>query len=253
MIINRLAVKAQAKEIIRNSKPKVLYVGAVYFVFSLVISLLVSKLYNISASDLYNYMAAVFDGNYNATAAYSERIYDALMSPAANIISIALAIASTLVGAGFIIFLLNSIRGTEPSIGNLLDGFAHFGKIIWLNILMFIFVWLWSILLVIPGIIAAYRYSMAIYILIDNPQMSALDCIRESKRMTSGYKGQLFMLELSFFGWVLLTTLPYVGYIVQLWTLPYMSMTSALYYEHLRGATPQVVFQATETRPPWEG
>jgi uncharacterized membrane protein len=92
---------------------------------------------------------------------------------------------------------------------------------------------LWSCLLFIPGIIAAYRYSQAIYILVDDPTKSPMQCLRESKHMMRGHKMELFKLNMSFFGWYLLGALPTLGYALQVWTLPYMSLTYALYYERL--------------------
>ncbi len=81
---------------------------------------------------------------------------------------------------------------------------------IWLRclglvLLMGIFIFLWSLLLVVPGIIAAYRYSMAPYLMAENPNIDALEAIRRSKEMMDGNKGRLFCLHLSFIGWILLS------------------------------------------------
>ena len=102
-----------------------------------------------------------------------------------------------------------------------------------LNILIAVFTILWSLLFLIPGIIAAYSYSQAIYILVDDPSKSPLQCLRESKAMMRGHKMELFKLQWSFFGWYLLASLPTFGYAVQVWTVPYISMSYALYYEQL--------------------
>ena len=131
-----------------------------------------------------------------------------------------------------------------------------FGRIILLNILTNLFVMLWSLLFVIPGLIAIYRYRMALYLLLDHPEMSVMQCIRQSKQMMKGHKGELFVMDLSFLGWAILATIPVIGYAVQVWTTPYISMSYVLYYEALRGAEP--VNDAgnggtwRET-PPWEG
>ena len=86
----------------------------------------------------------------------------------------------------------------------------------------------------IPGIIAAYRYSFAVYVMIDHPEMSAMDCLRESKRLTTGYKRQLFLLDLSFIFWFLLTMIPIIGYVAQVYVTPYMESARVLYYEQIR-------------------
>ena len=88
-----------------------------------------------------------------------------------------------------------------------------------------------------PGIIAAYRYRQAIYLLIDHPEMSVMDCIRESKRMMAGHKWELFVLDLSFIGWGFLSSLAMIGWLVRIYTTPYFGLTYALYYEALCGRT----------------
>lgn len=94
---------------------------------------------------------------------------------------------------------------------------------------------LFAAVLMIAGcileIIAAYRYSMCFFILLDAPDKSAFQCLRESGDMTRGYKGKLFVLDLSFLGWMLLSSVPFVI----LYTLPYMLVTQANYYRVLSG------------------
>ena len=111
-----------------------------------------------------------------------------------------------------------------------MDGFQHFLKIIGLNIVSGIFVFLWSLLFVIPGIVASYRYRQALYLLLDHPEMGIMECIRESKRLMRGHKAELFVLDLSFIGWALLAIIPFVS----VYTLPYAESAYALYYDHLR-------------------
>ena len=132
------------------------------------------------------------------------------------------------------LFVMNSVRRSQPAIGNLLDGFGMFPRVLFLIILQIVLIFLWSLLLVIPGIIAAYRYSFAVYVMIDHPEMSAMDCLRESKRLTTGYKRQLFLLDLSFIFWFILTMIPVVGYIAQVYVTPYMESAKVLYYEQIR-------------------
>ncbi|XID91971.1 DUF975 family protein [Paenibacillaceae bacterium WGS1546] len=88
--------------------------------------------------------------------------------------------------------------------GTLFSGFSDFFKPFLLYLLLIVFVSLWSLLFVIPGIIAAFRYSQAYYILIDNTGIGPLEAIRRSKAMMVGHKGRFFMLYLSFIGWALL-------------------------------------------------
>ena len=100
-----------------------------------------------------------------------------------------------------------------------------------LGILINIFVFLWSLLLFIPGIVKYYSYSMAYFIKLENPQMNANDCITKSRILMEGNKMRLFMLDLSFIGWFFLSLLT-LG-IGSLWLTPYMQTAHAEFYKDL--------------------
>ena len=84
---------------------------------------------------------------------------------------------------------------------SLFDAFPFAGKVILLSIVEGVFIFLWSMLFVIPGIIAAYRYSFAMLNLCENPELGVMEALNLSKRQTNGYKMQLFLLQLSFIGY----------------------------------------------------
>lgn len=115
---------------------------------------------------------------------------------------------SAVLGAGFVLYCLAIRRGERAEFLTLFDGFSMVGKLITLNIVIFFFVFLWSLLFVIPGFIAAYRYRFALYNLYENPQLGVLEALEMSKRQTLGYKAQLFTLDLSYIGWSILANLP---------------------------------------------
>lgn len=234
MNFDRPALKSRAKELIRTSKPSVLTVALVYLLLGIIINMLSTRLMGlgISQSEAASYMNYAMEGNYEAALNLIDRMQPPGM---AHLIDFLLTVVRSVIEVGFIIFLLNTIRATQPCFGNLLDGFGFIVKIIFLNFLTALFILLWSFLLVIPGIIAAYRYSQAIYILADDPTKPVMQCIRESNQLMRGHKMELFKLNLSFFGWMLLAALPTIGYAVQVWTVPYTAMTYALYYEQLSG------------------
>lgn len=99
-------------------------------------------------------------------------------------------------------------------------------------ILTTVYTWLWSLLLIIPGIIKAYSYSMTYYVLEDNPELSNNAAIEESMRMMDGHKWELFWLHLTFIGWALLCILTLcIGFI---WLIPYMQTAQAAFYENLK-------------------
>ncbi|MEF9972208.1 MAG: DUF975 family protein, partial [Oscillospiraceae bacterium] len=148
----------------------------------------------------------------------------------ARLLDLAISLMVMMLSTGFTIFCLNTCNGVKASFGNLFDGFAIFFKVLWLEILIYFFTLLWTFLLIIPGIVAGYRYRMALFIMIENPQMSALECINASKSMMQGHKGELFVLDLSFVGWQMLTIIPFVS----LWVTPYLNITLTHYYLALR-------------------
>ena len=126
---------------------------------------------------------------------------------------------------------LKVVRGKNIEFNDLFTGFKSFSRAFLLALLKEIFIMLWSLLFIIPGIIKTYSYSMAYYILIDNPQMSANEAIKKSNELMNGNKWRLFCLELSFIGWDLLSVLT-VG-ILQYWITPYKETAYAAFYEEI--------------------
>lgn len=105
------------------------------------------------------------------------------------------------------------------------------------NLLITIFTFLWSLLLLIPGIIKAFSYSQANYIIKDmaeaGTEIGATDAITASRELMRGHKFDYFVLQLSFLGWALLATLTLgIGY---LWLMPYMAATNAAFYRSIAG------------------
>jgi uncharacterized membrane protein len=119
-------------------------------------------------------------------------------------------------------------QNVGPFVGDIWKGFNLFGKALWLTIITGFFTFLWSLLFIIPGIVKGYAYMMAPYILADNPNMTAREALSESKRLTDGHKGELFVLMLSFIGWLLLVPLT-LG-LIMIWLAPYTNATLANYY-----------------------
>lgn len=139
---------------------------------------------------------------------------------------------SSALGIGVVSIYLKLSHGESFEVGDVFEGCHIMGKAIWLQILKNIFVMLWSLLLVVPGIIKAYSYSMATYILAENPNMSANDAIKESMRIMDGHKMDLFILQLSFIGWEILTSLTFG--ILGIYTIPYVSATMANFYNSIK-------------------
>lgn len=99
-------------------------------------------------------------------------------------------------------------------------------------VMMNLFIALWSLLLIIPGIVKSFSYAMMPYILMDHPEMGWREAIKESKIMMKGHKGDLFVLYLSFLLWILLCCITFG--IAILYVGPYMEMTMANFYRSLK-------------------
>ena len=141
-------------------------------------------------------------------------------------------IVGTPLTLGLTMIFLGLTRDESPEINTLFSGFSYMGPAILLNIMIAVFTCLWSLLFVIPGIIKAISYSMAYFVLADNPELSAKEALDESKRITSGHIGDLFVLYLSFIPWVLLGAIT-CG-LALIYVVPYMQTTMANYYLELK-------------------
>ncbi|MDR0600823.1 MAG: DUF975 family protein [Treponema sp.] len=129
-------------------------------------------------------------------------------------------------------YFVRRVRGEQVNVGDLFDGFDRFGAAFLLYLLRGIFIFLWTLLLIIPGIVKIFSYSMAFYILGDNPGMNGCESITASRKMMNGHKGRLFGLYFSFIGWILLGILTLgIGF---LWIFPYMLQAEANFYEELK-------------------
>ena len=134
---------------------------------------------------------------------------------------------------GYDRFNLHLVDRQEAKFGDLFSAFDIFGQAFWLRLRMLLQIIGWTLLLIVPGIIAALRYSMASYIMAEYPGISAGEAIERSKAMMDGHKKELFLLELSFIGWILLSALT-LG-ILSLWVTPYLQATTAVFYRKLAG------------------
>lgn len=131
-------------------------------------------------------------------------------------------------------FLDNSKE--EAKMDRVINGFKNgYKRNVWAMFLKGLYVFLWSCLLIVPGIIKSIAYSMVPYILADEPYITAKEALKKSQAMTKGHKGELFMLDLSFFGWFFLTALTF-GVLGVFYVNPYYNGTQAEAYRALKDA-----------------
>lgn len=134
---------------------------------------------------------------------------------------------------GMALFSLHLARNKEASISQIFYGFSDFIRGLVAYLLMCLFILLWSVLLIIPGIIALLSYSQVFFILSEDKSISARDAIRKSKTIMYGHKKQLFFLGLRFFGWFILSILTLgIGF---LWFMPYINVTMAMFHDEITG------------------
>lgn len=129
-------------------------------------------------------------------------------------------------------FLSFKRTGVDVKIGDMFVGFNDYGRVFVTILLQTLYIVLWSLLLVVPGIIKAISYSQTIYILKDNPELKFNGAIERSMAMMEGHKMEAFLLGISFIGWLLLGVLT-LG-IGMLWVTPYMNTAYAHFYDYVK-------------------
>ena len=122
--------------------------------------------------------------------------------------------------------------GEAVKIEQLFDGFKDYSRVVLTGLLQGIYIFLWTLLLIVPGIIKSLSYSQTNYILKDYPELKNNAAIELSMAMMKGRKFDYFCLILSFIGWILLGILTLgIGF---LWISPYIATASAHFYEHVK-------------------
>lgn len=149
------------------------------------------------------------------------------------IIGVLYFILGSVIAVGYARFNLNLVDRAEGSFENLFAYFNYWKTTAAARILQRIYILLWSLLLVIPGIIASFSYAMTEYILAEHPELSASEAISRSKQMMEGNKWRLFCLQFSFIGWNILCAFT-LG-IGNLWLTPYKQAAIAAFYREVSG------------------
>ena len=154
------------------------------------------ELYSMNMGYSYNVGVDSYSTVYNSMPAYSplSGIYSLLVTGAMDL--------------GLTLFFLAMFRRQIVGIGDVFLGFERYGKALGLFLFQGLFIVLWSLLFIVPGIIAAIRYSQAFFILADDPNKGIRQCMDESKMMMRGNKAKYFCLSLSFIGWAILASIP---------------------------------------------
>lgn len=138
------------------------------------------------------------------------------------------AIVAAPLGIGNLKAYINLAKGKKVDVGEIFEHFDITFRVVWLNILVSVFITLWSLLFFIPGFVKSLSYSAAPYILAVNPDITANEAIARSMRLMNGHKMELFILQISFFFWHVLTAITFG--IAGLYVGPYVNATTTNFY-----------------------
>ena len=159
---------------------------------------------------------------------------NALTSESLSTLSVLLTLLALPLSWGLTVSLLRNHREESVDLENLFDGFrgGRYTRVFCALFLVNLFTFLWTLLLIIPGIIKAFSYALTPYILLDEPELTARQAITRSCEIMQGRRWKLFCLYLSFIGWGILSLLTFgIGF---LWLAPYMNASIAAFYEDAR-------------------
>ena len=225
-------LKAGARRLMFDNAPKLFFISLLYVFIVTVISGLVFRLPG--TINLQHINERLLSGELPGL-----NIIYTNFRPFGVVLALLLSLLQPVIDAGFMSYCLKINRKKNGDYKDVFNGFLFFLKVLTIFLISTFFIFLWSLLFVFPGIAAHYRYRQAYYILLDDPEKSALQCLTESKRMMHGRKLDLFILDLTFIGWyvldilsVLLIPVPFAIPVVSVWLSPYIGISRAAFYEN---------------------
>lgn len=155
------------------------------------------------------------------------------ISIAVILMAVVYFVLGSIVGVGYARFNLNLVDGGFPSFGCLFDYLYDWKTTAAARLLRSLYILLWSLLLIVPGILAYYNYAMTDFILAEYPELTAGEAIARSRELMYGNRWRLFCLNLSFLGWDILCAVT-LG-IGTLWLRPYKQAANAAFYREISG------------------
>jgi len=229
-------LKTRARFLIMENAPKIFAVSLVFVILFSISSELQVRLSGLS--NLYGrYMERVAAGSPHSL----EMLFSFISAPGTGAAAL-LMLLIVVFRFGFRSYCLKTVRSVSAGVREIFSGFLFFGKVLLILAISTALTALWSLLFFFPAIAAYYRYRLAYYILLDDPGKSAMQCIRESKLLMSGNKLDLFLIDLSFFGWyaasmvlsiILSLLIPFSFPILYIWISPYAGLTRAEFYDRM--------------------
>lgn len=261
-MINRAEIKREAKSIMRGAKVSPVLMGALVLAISVILDRIISLVeYGTLFPDLriFEYISYLATADPMAMLNMTQEELMAMAGLASSstayslFFSILVSLFMTILYGGFYLYCMGIRQGREMPVSTLMDGLSLAGKLIWCSILTWVKIFLWSLLFVFPGIIAAYRYRFATYNLLADSSLSVGEAIRLSCQQTRGMKFDLFVLDLSFIGWDILAS--FTMGLLNIWLMPYKTVADLAYFEEGQrriGRSPYGNDVGDGSRPTWE-
>lgn len=200
--INRMVLKGRSKEWMRTAVPAAWKVALVYLLATSLVSEVIQAFLPLQGAmtEVENALRAE---NIVLAQQIIANVFRGPWGVMVIFITVLLELYTTIVNYGYVGYSLRVVRSQETGYGELFSRFYMAGKIILAEVLTYLFVFLWSLLFIIPGVIATYRYAMVPYILLDDPDCSVMEAFRRSKLLMRGRKWEFFVLQMSFFLWLM--------------------------------------------------
>ena len=227
MMINRVELKGEAKNILRSAQVSP-YLMALLF---LVLRVVLEGLRGYVSGDFITYINNIVPG----FPIPDILIHDEFDPKVVIFIVVMAWLLSSVLNAGWSLYHLGIRKGEKMGFGTLFDGFSFVGKLILTSLAVNALVTLGTTLFIIPGVIISYMYRYAVYNLCENPDISVLQAMRMSAHQTRGFKMQLFVLDWSFLGWQVVSAFTFG--IAAIWVLPYAEQTNVGYFQELKRAS----------------
>lgn len=228
MIKTSKNIKLEARTIIRANQTKVLLHALGYIVITYVLSMLYSELSGYSTY-VQNYVDMIQSGREITIIEFPK------VKPAAQFLSVLIFFMNIVIAGGYNGYCLMRARGMDAGIRDIMPQGRFMLKILGINIFSGILSAIGCMFFLIPGLVLAYRYRLAIYVMFDHPEYSAVQCMRESGNMMKGNKWRLFKLDLSFIGWIIADQFITVMFVpvLSIWIQPYRGISNAIFYNEL--------------------
>ena len=244
--IDRKFLKGRSKEWMRTAVPAAWLVALVYLLATTLVSELVQAFLPVQRT-MAEVEGAIAAGNAYQAQYILQSMFQGSQGVIIIFVMVLLGLYSTIVNYGYVSYSMGVVRGQDPGYGELFSRFYMAGKIILAEVLAYLFIFLWSLLLVIPGLIASYRYRMVPYILLDDPDCPVMEAFRRSKALMHGRKWELFLLDYSFILCLLVASIltgvagaiaypvsVVVSIACNLFLVPYQQLTFSQWYDAIR-------------------